>query len=141
MRQASLPKYLENINQMITDTEETGSTMYPYYQEIVQAMEDNAINQELLVKAYTQFEAGMEKYDALMASLEKMQVPVKLMGMHKQLVSAYRHYFEACREMLVAVNPEKGFDEAKFKESEQDQDTYSQKITGVIGRMTAGMMR
>lgn len=142
MKQPSLPLYLQSINQIITDTEEVGGEMNPYYKEIRQALDDNQeVTAETLAKVHTQFEAGVEKYDQFFAKLEKLRVPAKLMGLHKQLVAAYRSYFAACHDMVEAVNPEKGLNKEQFEQSEQDQDTYSTKITTVIGRMTAGMMR
>lgn len=142
MKQPSLQTYFQMINQMITDTEETGASMNPYYKEIREAMDQNQeVSAETLAKVYTQFETGVEKYEQLFSQLERVNVPVKLMGLHKQLVAAYRHYFDACQEMLKSVNPDQGLNVEQFEQSEKDQDTYSNKITSVIGRMTAGLMR
>lgn len=142
MKQPSLQTYFQKINQMMTDTEETGASMNPYYKEIREAMDQNKeMSPELLAKVYTQFEGGVEKYHQLFAQLERLSVPAKLVGLHRQLVAAYRHYFDACDAMLKAVNPDEGFKAEQFEQSEKDQDTYSNKIMSVIGRMTAGLMR
>lgn len=142
MKQVNIGQYFQTINDLITNTEEMGSKMNPYYEEIRTAIdEDKAVSDEELAKVYTVFEEGCETYHQYQAKVENMKAPVKLMGLHTKFVKAYVAYVEACDAMLESVNPDEGLNVEQFNNSEKLQDEASQKVSAIVARMAGMMMR
>ena len=142
MKQVNIAYYFQTINDVISDTEEMGSKMHPYYESLRQAIDNNeAVSTEELAKVQTIFEEGCETYDTYQAKVEKLQAPVKLMGLHKKFVNAYIAYVKACHDMLEATNPEQGLNVEAFNQAEKDQDEYSQKVSQAVARMATMAMR
>lgn len=136
MKQVSLASYFQNISDIMTQTEEMGAKMNPSYEEIVKAMEEDTLSDELLAKVHTIFEEGVEAYQQKVKSLRNIKAPVKLMGLHQNFLKAYEEYVEGCTGMYEAVDPERGFNKELFHQSEIKQDEMSQKMMGIIARMT-----
>ncbi|CAM4001141.1 hypothetical protein [Catellicoccus marimammalium] len=142
MKQMHIGVYFQNINDLITNTEEVGSKMHPYYEEIRTALDENKeISVETLAKVHTIFEEGVEQYQEYCKQVDSWKVPVKLMGLHTKLAKAYHHYVDACEAMLNSVNPDEGLNKEAFNQSEQEQDQYSQEVSAIVARMANQFMR
>lgn len=142
MKQVNIGQYFQKINDVITNTEEMGSKMNPYYEELRTAIDENKeVTTETLAKVYTIFEEGTEVYHQYQANVEKMAAPVKLMGLHKKFVKAYVEYVAACDDMLASVNPDEGLNVEQFNASEKAQDEASQKVSAAVSRMATMLMR
>ena len=71
----------------------------------------------------------------------KRQAPIRLLGVHKSLTSAYVKYAEATQLMADAVIvADQTIDAQKYEKSEQNQSVYLEKIhTAVAKIMNSGM--
>lgn len=142
MKQVNIGQYFQNINDMISATEEMGSKMNPYYEKIRQAIDNHEdVSIEELAKVHTIFEEGTEVYQGYQKKVEQMKAPIKLMGLHTKFVKNYIAYVKACEEMVESVNPENGLNIDQFNASEKAQDESSQAVSHAVARMAGMVMR
>lgn len=142
MKPVNIAYYFQTINDVISDTEEMGSKMHPYYESLRKAIDNqDEVSKEELAKVETIFEEGCDTYDTYQTKVETLQAPVKLMGLHKKFVKSYSDYVAACHAMLEAVNPEEGLNIEQFNQAEKEQDDHSQKVSQVVARMATLAMR
>lgn len=144
MKQNDMNHYLPELTAVIQKTEDTGGEMNADFEKLRGALDNNTVadlSEADLEGIKTTFQKGTDTYLENLNRLEQAPVPVRLLGRHKQLVSAYRNYQQACQVMVDAIDPEKGtVDETAFNDSEHVQENMMTKVTSTTQRIMASVM-
>lgn len=135
----NLGYYVQNINDIVQDTEKIGEEMNPHYEIIRAAIDgDNleSLTPEKIAEVVDVFAAGTKKYKVMLAQIEKLRPPAKVMGIHKKFQRSYEKYVSGCEEMINSLQTETGIDTKAFDISETKQDEATDEISFSIQRMT-----
>lgn len=137
MMKPNMMRYIQNLNEIITKTEETGEAMHPYYEQVrvaIDHQELGSISKEEQTEIVHQFSKGVDQYQQLKEQVAHLKPTAKILGIHKKLERSYKNYVLACQEMLDAVNQEHINIDA-FNQSEQAQDEATHDIQFCIQRI------
>lgn len=132
--------YIQAVNTAITDTEDNGELLNEHF-EVLRAALDNDTVSDIPVKQLAtikeKFEAGTEKYRGIDAVLNGLKPPVKVLGVHKQLLKAYQEFVQGCQEMTNSIDvSNQSIDVEAFERSEKLQDESSDNMMKNIQRIT-----
>lgn len=139
----NLGQYIQMINKVVTETEEIGTEMHPYFEEVRTALDtdESKLTKGTLAEVHEKFSEGTAKYKELSTLITAQKAPVKVMGIHKKLEKSYAAYVVACQKMVDAIDVEAGkADREAFDASEVEQDEVSGTVAFCIQRMT-GLLR
>ena len=127
------------------ETETIGETMHPHFEVVRTALDNDqvaALTPEQLTDVHTSFAAGVAQYQTLLGTINQLQPPVRVVGIHKKLVKSYDAYVTSCAAMVQAIDTTAGtVDQAAFDASEKAQDTETDTIAFCIQRMTGLLMK
>ncbi|QIL46083.1 hypothetical protein G7081_02870 [Vagococcus coleopterorum] len=140
----NLGQYVQVINKVVTETEEIGTEMHPYFEEVRTALDtdETKLTKGTLAEVHEKFSEGTAKYKELSTMINGQKPPVKVMGIHKKLEKSYAEYVVACQKMVDAIDPESGkVDCEAFDLSEKEQDDTSGTVAFCIQRMTGLLMK
>ncbi|MDN6639559.1 MAG: hypothetical protein L0L10_02130 [Tetragenococcus sp.] len=129
--------YLKKINQTVKETEEIGTTMHPYYEEIRELIDNgksDELTEEKQLEAVEVFKEGTAKYRDLLKSLSDLRAPARVIGAHKKFEQSYQSYVDGCEDMIESIS--NGIDVKAFDEAEQKQDKASDSITLSLQKIT-----
>ncbi|MGV3083998.1 hypothetical protein [Enterococcus dispar] len=135
----NLGYYVQNINDIVQDTEKIGEEMNPHYEIIRAAIDADTLTEltpEKITEVVDVFTAGTKKYKAMLAQIEKLRPPAKVMGIHKKFQRSYEKYVAGCDEMIASLQTEQGIDTPAFNAAEEKQDEATDEISFSIQRMT-----
>jgi len=135
----NLGYYVQNINDIVQDTEKIGEEMNPHYEIIRAAIDADTLTEltpEKIAEVVDVFTAGTKKYKAMLAQIEKLRPPAKVMGIHKKFQRSYEKYVAGCDEMIASLQTEQGIDTPAFNAAEEKQDEATDEISFSIQRMT-----
>ncbi|MHC5269639.1 hypothetical protein ACYSNO_10705 [Enterococcus sp. LJL98] len=135
--------YVQNINQIVKDTEEIGETLHPKYEEIRQAIDSDKVSElsaETLTKTIENFEKGTEKYKAMLKQIKALRPPAQVLGIHKKFENSYLSYVAGCEEMIASL-ANGTVDVAAFNAAEEKQDLATDGISFSIQRMTSTLLK
>lgn len=143
MKQANVQVYAGVLSQVIDSTTQNGSDLNDDFEILRKAVDDDKvadIDTDALTKIKNHFQEGTDIYKADLLKLEKVAVPVKLLGRHKQLVRYYEEYTNACQAMTDSINPE-GHSIAveMFNQAEKDQEASIASISNTTSRIMSAM--
>lgn len=132
--------YIQAVNTAITDTEDNGELLNEHF-EVVRTVLDNDKISEISIEQLTtikeKFAAGTEKYRGINATLNGLKPPIKVLGVHKQLLKAYQDFVEGCQAMTDSIDATKqSVDVEAFERSEKLQDESSDAMMKNIQRIT-----
>lgn len=135
----NLGQYVQMINRVVTETEEIGGTMHPYFEEVRTALDtdETKLTKGTLTEVHEKFSEGTAKYQELSTLITTQKAPVKVMGIHKKLEKSYVSYVAACQKMVDSIDVESGkVNREAFDASEVEQDEISGTVAFCIQRMT-----
>ena len=135
----NLGYYVQNINDIVQDTEKIGEEMNPHYEIIRAAIDADTLTEltpEKITEVVDVFTAGTKKYKAMLAQIEKLRPPAKVMGIHKKFQRSYEKYVAGCDEMIASLQTAQGIDTPAFNAAEEKQDDATDEISFSIQRMT-----
>lgn len=139
MKPNDINHYLPQLTEVIQSTEETGDQMNADFERLRQAVDDNQVSdlgQTTLTAIKETFQRGTDTYLENVNKLQQASVPVRLLGRHKQLVSAYRNYQEACQAMVDAIDTDAvAVNATIFNEAEHEQEHMMSKVTATTQRI------
>ena len=117
--------YAKTISDVVEQTSKNSEDLNGDFEVVRKAIDTDKVSdlsQEKLQAIKDHFQSGTDKYNAMVNTLEKVAVPVKLLGKHKQLVHAYEEYAESCQAMTDSISPDSGVDVNNFNKCESNQD-------------------
>ncbi|GMA47804.1 hypothetical protein [Tetragenococcus muriaticus] len=129
--------YVQKINQVVKDTEEIGSTMGPYFEEIRELIDADQISdltEEKQLEIVEIFKEGTAKYRDLLSSLSELRVPARVIGTHKKFEQSYQSYVDGCQDMIESII--NGIDVEAFDAAEKKQDEASDRIALTLQKIT-----
>lgn len=141
MKPKTMASYLPALTKIIEDTDQTGTQMNPDFEKLRQAIDDDTVadlGADTLADIKSTFQSGTDSYTENLNRLQQAAVPVRILGRHKQLVSAYRSYVEACQTMVDAIDPDaQTVNTEAFNDSEHEQENMMGKVTSSTQRIMA----
>ncbi|GGC77684.1 hypothetical protein [Enterococcus wangshanyuanii] len=135
----NLGYYVQNINDIVKETEEVGEKMNDYYEEVRKAIDEDKVTElapERIVEIQRIFQDGTKEYEAMLSKVTQLRPPARVMGIHKKFERSYIEYLAGCNEMILSLDPEKGIDVDLFNASEEKQDKATDDISFAITRMS-----
>jgi hypothetical protein len=135
----NLGYYVQNINDIVKETEEVGEKMNVYYEEIRTAIDEGKtvdLAPERIAEIQRIFEEGTKEYKRMLEQVSQLRPPARVMGIHKKFERSYIEYLAGCNEMVLSLDPEKGIDVDLFNRSEEKQDKATDDISFSITRMS-----
>ncbi|MCY9807119.1 hypothetical protein OXT66_06165 [Lentilactobacillus senioris] len=143
MKQANVQVYAGVLSQVIDSTTQNGSDLNDDFEILRKAVDDNKvadIDTAELTKIQKHFQEGTDIYKENLLKLEKVAVPVKILGRHKQLIKHYEDYTNACQAMTDSINPEANSVVVDmFNQSEKDQEAAIAAISNTTSRIMSAM--
>lgn len=139
----NLGLYIQNINQIVQDTEAIGETLNPKYEEIRQAIDQEqlaAVSAETISEIVETFEKGTSKYEAMLKQIRSLRPPAQVLGIHKKFEHSYANYVAGCQEMIASLAQGQVNIEA-FNAAEEKQDSATDGISFAIQRMTRVLLK
>lgn len=144
MKPNTMASYLPILTQIIESTDKTGGEMNADFEQLRQAIDQDQVatlGTDTLTAIKATFQKGTDTYTQNLNQLQQASVPVRILGKHKQLVSAYRNYAEACQAMVNAIDPDQQVvDVDAFNTSEHEQENMMEKVTTAAQRIMATVM-
>ncbi|CAJ1225495.1 hypothetical protein [Lactiplantibacillus xiangfangensis] len=139
MRKATVQTYMPVLSKVIESTEKMGDQLNPLFEKLRQAVDDNAVAQMVPAEfndIQMEFSDGTEQYQKNLAQLKKAQVPVRLIGRHRNLLAAYETYTNACAAMTASLNvDDQTIDVDTFNQAEKDQEAAMERVSGDVQRI------
>lgn len=135
----NLGYYIQNINDIVKETEDVGETMNVFYEEVREAIDNGTVAElapERIAEIQRIFEEGTQKYVVMLEKVSQLRPPARVMGIHKKFERSYIEYVAGCNEMVLSLDPEKGIDTDLFNRSEEKQDKATDDISFAITRMS-----
>ncbi|MGX7149449.1 hypothetical protein [Enterococcus ureasiticus] len=135
----NLGYYVQNINDIVKETEEVGEKMNDYYEEVRKAIDEGKVTElasERIAEIKRVFEDGTKEYTLMLEKVTQLRPPARVMGIHKKFERSYIEYLAGCNEMILSLDPEKGIDVDLFNNSEEKQDKATDDISFAITRMS-----
>lgn len=135
----NLGYYVQNINDIVKETEEVGEKMNDYYEEVRKAIDENKtadLTSERIAEIQHIFQDGTKEYTMMLEKVTQLRPPARVIGIHKKFERSYIEYLAGCNEMILSLDPEKGIDVDLFNKSEEKQDKATDDISFSITRMS-----
>lgn len=135
--------YIQNINKIVQDTEEIGEGLNPKYEEIRQAIDNDALSElsaEKVASIVESFEAGTTKYQAMLQKINKLRPPAQVLGVHKKFERSYTNYVKGCQSMIDSLKNGE-VDVEAFNAAEAVQDEATDGISFSIQRLTSTLLK
>lgn len=135
----NLGYYVQNINDIVKETEEVGEKMNDYYEEVRKAIDENKtadLTKERIAEIQRIFQDGTKEYTMMLEKVTQLRPPARVVGIHKKFERSYIEYLAGCNEMILSLDPEKGIDIDLFNKSEEKQDKATDDISFSITRMS-----
>lgn len=139
MRKATVQTYMPVLSKVIESTEKMGEQLNPSFEKLRKAIDADEVAKMVPAEfndIQMEFSDGTEQYQTNLAQLKKAQVPVRLMGRHRNLLAAYEAYANACAAMTASMNIEdQTIDVPAFDQAEKDQETEMGKVSNDVQRI------
>lgn len=143
MKQANVQVYAGVLSQVIDSTTENGADLNTDFEILRKAIDDDQVadlDAAKLTQIKDHFQSGTDVYKANQLQLEKVAVPVKLLGRHKQLIKSYTDYTNACQAMTDSINPDDSTINIEvFDQAEKDQEESIASISNITSRIMGAM--
>lgn len=131
--------YIQTLQNVLTNTEETAERVTPFFTKLDDAKQADKISDiptAEFAEIKAEFEDTVENYKKNAMQLNMASAPIRLLGIHKSLVSAYQKYAEATALMAEAVDvASHDVDNSKYEKSENDQAIYLEKIHAAVSKI------
>ncbi|RRK11886.1 hypothetical protein D1831_00670 [Lactiplantibacillus garii] len=139
MRKATVQTYMPVLSKVIESTEKMGEQLNPSFEKLRKAIDADEVAKMVPAEfndIQMEFSDGTEQYQQNVAQLKKAQVPVRLMGRHRNLLTAYEAYANACAAMTASMNVEdQTIDVAAFNQAEKDQEAEMERVSSDVQRI------
>lgn len=130
--------YGPKLGDIIENTNKIGEEMNDSYLLVKKYLSDHK-NEIDLLEIKEKFQAGTNKYKSNLSNLKSLKAPIKELGKHNQMISAYEDYVAGCQLMVDSLN-DGSVDEEKFNESEHNQEESSDRVTKIVQRILTSYM-
>lgn len=144
MQKNNMNGYIKVLSGVLQTTEEGAGTMNDDFEKIRGAIDHETVgelSQVDLQKIADNFQRGTDAYEDNLTKLEQANVPVRVLGKHKSLVSAYRTYADACQAMTNSIDVEhQAVDQTAFDAAEKTQENAMEKVTAATQRIMTSPM-
>lgn len=131
--------YIQTLQNVLTNTEDTATRVSPFFTKLDDAKEAGQIADipaAEFAEIKAEFEDALANYKANAAQLNAASAPVRLLGVHKSLATAYTKYAEATQLMADAVVvADQSVDADKYAQSEEEQGIYLEKIHAAVAKI------
>ena len=131
--------YVKTLQDVLTNTEEIANRVTPFFTKLDDAKEADKISEipsAEFAEIKAEFEDAVASYKANASKLNAASAPVRLLGVHKSLASAYTKYAAATEIMADAVNvTNQSVDSEKYAHSEEEQGIYLEKIHAAVSKI------
>ncbi|ADG41065.1 MULTISPECIES: hypothetical protein [Leuconostoc] len=136
--------YIQTLQNVLTNTEETAERVTPFFTKLDDAKQADKVSEiptAEFAEIKAEFEDTVASYKQNADQLNAASAPIRLLGIHKSLTSAYQKYAEATALMADAVVvTSHTIDNDKYEKSESDQAIYLEKIHAAVSKiMTTSM--
>ncbi|MGX7041905.1 chemotaxis protein [Leuconostoc holzapfelii] len=136
--------YVQTLQNVLTNTEDTATRVTPFFTKLDDAKAAGKIAEipaAEFAEIKAEFEDAVASYQANAAKLNAASAPVRLLGVHKSLASAYAKYADATQLMADAVVvSDQSVADDKYAQSEEEQGIYLEKIHAAVAKiMNANM--
>jgi len=136
--------YIQTLQNVLSNTEETAERVTPFFTKLDDAKQAGKVSEiptAEFVEIKAEFEDTVENYKNNAQQLKDASAPIRMLGMHKSLSSAYSQYADATELMANAVIVEnQSIDEASYEKSESDQAIYLEKIQIAVSKIMNSSM-
>ncbi|WP_283678005.1 hypothetical protein [Lentilactobacillus sp. Marseille-Q4993] len=144
MKPRDTQHYAQVISDVIDFTGTNGEDLNDDFETLRKAVDaDNVsdISTEELTRIRDHFQSGTDKYKDRVNQLQQVSVPVRILGRHKTMVSAYTDYANACQAMTDSIKPEEStVDADAFNQSEKDQEASIDRFSKAANRVMTNLM-
>ncbi|MBS9338509.1 chemotaxis protein [Fructobacillus sp. M2-14] len=131
--------YVTTLQDVLTKTQETADHVSPFFVKLNDAKEAGKLadmDKAAFVEIKAEFDDAVSNYQENAKTLAGLQVPVRFLGVHKTLAKAYQDYANATEMMADSLNEkDQTINEANFKQSEEDQATFLNKIQAQVAKI------
>ena len=139
MRKATVQTYMPVLSKVIESTEKMGEQLNPSFVKLRKAIDADEVAKMVPAEfndIQMEFSDGTEQYQQNLQQLKKAQVPVRLMGRHRNLLAAYEAYANACAAMTNSLNIEdQTIDVEAFNQAEKDQEAEMEHVSNDVQRI------
>ncbi|WP_318767133.1 hypothetical protein [Lactiplantibacillus carotarum] len=139
MRKATVQTYMPVLSKVIESTEKMGEQLNPSFEKLRKALDADAVAKMVPAEfsdIQMEFSDGTEQYQKNLAQLKKAQVPVRLIGRHRNLLDAYEAYTNACAAMTASLNVDnQTIDLEAFNQAEKDQEAQMEHVSSDVQRI------
>ncbi|MDR3191000.1 MAG: hypothetical protein LBT80_07335 [Lactobacillaceae bacterium] len=136
--------YAVKLSQIIQDTENAGEGVAPYFEKLRDAIDADqvaALPKTEFEEISAEFDDVVEVYKNAVADIKNLKAPVRLIGVHGNLVNTFTAYYEATDAMAKSLNvAEQSIDMTAFEKSEHDQDTLMEEFLKQVRRVMTSVM-
>ncbi|WP_057771231.1 hypothetical protein [Lactobacillus selangorensis] len=132
--------YANEINSMISITQDNQDKMDPYYEKLKTAIADNKvadISAADYKKTQTEFQTGTDHYKKALINLKNAKAPARLIGNHHILSSAYQQFVDGCQMMCDSLGDDKKVNVEMFHDAEKAQDEATDRMSRAIQKIMA----
>lgn len=144
MRKNDMNSYLSVLSRVLQGTEDEANDMNDDFETVQQALTAGTVadlGQAKLQAVQDHFQKGTDGYTDKLNQLEQASAPVRVLGKHKTLVSAFRTYTEGCQAMTDSIHADQQtVDEAAFNAAETTQENAMAKVTSMMQRIMTSPM-
>ncbi|CAH1855570.1 chemotaxis protein [Convivina intestini] len=136
--------YIQALQEILSTTQDAANHVSPYFVKLDDARQANKLSEMPAVdfaEIKAEFDDVVTIYQENATKLADLKAPVRWLGVNKSLANNYQKYAEATAMMANALDvDQQTIDEAKFSQSEEDQQTYLAKVQANVGKIfgTAG---
>lgn len=137
--QQKVVTYAKMINEVVEKTEETGTSLNPFYEQVKKAIDDDKLSEmksSEYQKILDEFTAGVETYKELLAQVDAAIAPPRVMGVHRLFQKAYQIYYDGCVSMLESLHDNQTCDAKAFDAAGEIQDQASDDMSHHIDRIS-----
>lgn len=144
IRKSNMSGYVNVLSKVLQGTEDEAGEMNSDFEKMRTAIDNDTVgelSQADLQAIVDNFQRGTDGYTDKLNQLEQASAPVRILGKHKSLVSAFRIYTEACQAMTDSIDVEhQAVDVDAFNQSEKTQENAMEKVTAATQRIMTSPM-
>ncbi|MDR0899289.1 MAG: hypothetical protein LBM27_02930 [Lactobacillaceae bacterium] len=130
MKPVSPQQYFMGLQDILERIGDTNEGVSDYYEKLSEHLKNNTLadlSDAEYKDIYAEFADAVDKYKQMEVDIQKLPVPVKLIGMNTNLVKYFKHYVEGTQMMLDSLNPTQK--EVNLEQFNQSDEIQSEMIT------------
>lgn len=137
-------QYAMQLSEIVQKTEEIGTNVAPFFAKLEEAMQADKLAEmpkNDFQEIAAEFDETVEAYEETITRMKQLKAPVRVMGMHQNMMTTYREYVDATRQMAESLDVTKQvIVQPAFGESEVAQEDLMDKFTAQINRILTSVL-